>query len=373
MGPVAAGLAGVKRYDRAMTITARRACSTLLAVTLGTIVAAAPALGDEPQTAAEWTPFDGGPDTTCADGSEVHFLERIADPKKVVLYFEGGGACFSAETCAFDGPERSYFPTSLATPEWLADRGGIFDASDPQNPLADYSFVYVPYCTGDVHLGNRTTEYSSDLSVEHRGFVNGTAALDHLVAAYPDTSELVVAGMSGGSIPTPFYAGLAADALPEARITTLGDGSGAFPSDPFLNTFVGLLWGTADTIPDWPETEGLTVRDWGIPDLYRYAGAHAPEVTFAKIDFAYDETQSFYADLVGVAADDLLSLIDQNEADIEAAGVPVASYIAPGTNHTILDSDRFYELEVEGVRLVDWVSDVVRGEAPADVHCAECD
>ena len=219
-----------------------------------------------PATAAgEWTPFDGGPDTSCADGSPVNYLERVADPRKVVLYFEGGGACFSAATCAFDGPDTSYVPSSEFTAESMAERGGVFDFENPENPLADYSFVYVPYCTGDGHLGSKTTRYADDLTVEHRGYDDSLAALDHLVATYPDVAELVVTGVSAGSIPTPLYAGLAADRLPEARIVTLGDGSGAYPSDPVLNALIGSLWGTAEAIPDWPETEGISVREWGIP------------------------------------------------------------------------------------------------------------
>lgn len=324
--------------------------------------------------ATAWTPFDGGAGTSCADGSEPTFLERRADPERVVLYFEGGGACFSAETCAFEGPGSTYVSTSWATAELLAEREGIFDVDEPENPLAGHSFIYVPYCTGDAHLGDRTARYSDELVVEHRGFVNGRAALDHVVTAYPDLEELVVAGMSAGSIPTPLYAGLASDAFPDARIVTLGDGSGAFPSDPVLNAFVGSLWGAEGAIPDWPVARDLGVRDWGVPDLYRYAGLHAPDITFARFDYADDEAQAFYASLVGIPSDELLELMDRNEAGIEAAGVDVASYVAPGSAHTILGSDAFYELEVAGVRFVDWVSDLVGGdETPPDVRCSDCD
>jgi len=343
------------------------------AVITAIVVLAVTTLASAVTPVGEWTPFDGGPDAVCADGSAVNYLERAADPGRVVLYFEGGGACFSAATCAFEGEENSYISSSEVTPEAMADRGGIFDASNPENPLADCSFVYVPYCTGDVHLGNKTTDYSADLSVEHRGFVNATAALDHLVETHPDATDVVVTGSSGGSVPTPLYAGLAADVLPGARIVTLGDSSGVYPDDPVLNAFVGSMWGSMDAIPDWPETEGVTVREWSIPGLYRYAGWHAPGVTFARFDYAHDDVQAFYGGLVGVAADELVTLIDQNETDTEAAGVEVASYTAPGTRHTILGMDAFYELEVEGVRFVDWFTDLVGGDTPADVHCTDCD
>jgi hypothetical protein len=321
---------------------------------------------------AEWLPFAPETDTTCADGSAVSFLERPAARDKVVLFFEGGGACFSAETCAFGGDEQSYISESPPATDFLAERGGIFDFDDSENPLSDHTFVYVPYCTGDAHLGTTTRRYSADLTVEHKGFINGSAALDHLVAAYPGTTELVVAGVSAGSIPTPLFAALAADRLPDARVVTLGDSSGAYPDVPALNGFVGNLWGADGAIPDWPVTTGTSLEDWGVPGLYVFAGQHAPGIVFAKFDYADDEAQGFYTGLVGLETGDLGNLIGSIEADIESAGVPVASYVAPGDAHTILGSDDFYALEVDGVRFVDWFAALIAGESPPDVACSEC-
>ena len=51
---------------------------------------------------AEWVEHEGGPDCRCADGSDFSYWSHDADPSKVLLYFQGGGACFSAETCNFD-------------------------------------------------------------------------------------------------------------------------------------------------------------------------------------------------------------------------------------------------------------------------------
>jgi hypothetical protein len=323
--------------------------------------------------AQEWTPFEGGSETMCADGSAVGFLERAADPTRVVLFLEGGGACFSEESCDFDGDDKAYISSSEVTPQGLRDRGGIFDFDEPENPLADYSFVYVPYCTGDGHLGTASHRYADELTVEHKGFINATTALDHLVATYPDASELVVTGSSAGSIPTPLMAGLAADVLPDARIVTLGDSSGAYPDDPVLNAFIGSLWGAEGAIPDWPETQDIRLDEWSIPGLYAVAGQHAPGVTLAKFDYAYDDTQAFYGSLVGVGADELVTLIDDNEAAIEAQGVDVASYVAPGEAHTIIGSHELFELEVEGIRFIDWFTALVKGDTPADVHCEACD
>ena len=197
-------------------------------------------------------------------------------------------------------------------------------------------------------------------------------ALDHLLERYPDAQELIVSGVSAGSVPTPLYAALAADRLPDARITTLGDGSGSYPDDPVINAFLGTQWGAMNAVPDWPETADLGLRDWSVPGLYVYGGQHAPGVTFARFDFAFDDAQVFYGELVGVAADELVSLMDRNEAEIEAQGVPLASYTAPGSEHTVLWRDLVYEIEVGEFRLIDWIADIVAGDQVEDVRCTDC-
>jgi hypothetical protein len=94
-----------------------------------------------------------GGDCRCSDGSEFSFWVREANPEKVVFFFRDGGACFSAETCA---PEDARYNTTITKGP---GEGGVFDFADERNPFADYSFVFVPYCTGDVFIGNVTREY----------------------------------------------------------------------------------------------------------------------------------------------------------------------------------------------------------------------
>ena len=57
---------------------------------------------------------------------------------------------------------------------------------------------------------------------------------------------------------------------------------------------------------------------------------------------------------------------------IEATGVALATYVAPGVAHTIVREDDFYDMEVEGVRLVDFLATLVAGDVPADVRCSVC-
>ena len=244
-----------------------------------------------------------GGDCQCSDGSEFSFWVREANPDKVVFYLQDGGACFSAETCA---PDSGLYQTTVA--EGPSGEGGIFDFADARNPFADYSVVYVPYCTGDVHLGNTTTEYAPGLTVHHKGYVNGAAALDHLAATFPGATEVVVVGESAGSIASPLYGGLVSDRLPDARITVLADGSGSYPDVARANEIIAA-WGTGDALSDWPDNS-TDVEQWSFPGLFIQSGRHQPDIVFARHDYAYDQNQQTWYPLAGIPAQDLLSLID---------------------------------------------------------------
>jgi pectinacetylesterase len=309
--------------------------------------------------------FPGG-DCHCADGSEFSFWVREASPQKVVFYLQDGGACFSTETCA---PDRDLYNTKVS--EGPDGQGGIFDFADERNPFADHSFVYVPYCTGDVHIGNTTKEYAPGLTVEHKGYVNGTAALDHLAATFPGATDVVVIGESAGSVASPLYAGLVSDRLPDGRITVVAHGSGSYPDAPGFNELIAA-WRFGSVIPPWPENAGLTAEQWSFSRLFVQSGRHEPDIVFARVDYAHDATQESWFPFVGVPAGDLLTRIDANETQIEDAGVSLLSYVAPGEDHVVLTDGLFYTEEVNGQSLVDWVTRLIAGEPVDDVHCEEC-
>ena len=327
---------------------------------------------EEVTPAPEWELVAGTEDCACADGSEYFYWVREADPTKVVFYLEGGGACFSLASCSFTDGEYDVDIDPSDPAEDPNNAGGIFDFDNPLNPLRDYSFVAVPYCTGDVHIGNNTQDYGDGLVVRHNGFVNANTALAEAVQRFGEATEVVVAGTSAGSASAALYGGLSADAFPEAAITVIADASGAYPSIPGVNATIGALWGTTTVVPDWPVNEGLTAQEWGLPELFIQAGLHAPRIRFARFDNAFDQTQEFFAALAGFDASRIDQLMAQNEARIEAADVDQASYTAPGRDHGILPRDSLYTLEVEGVSFLDWLTALVSGEDVDDVTCTDC-
>ena len=318
---------------------------------------------------SEWDKIVPGGDCECADGSEFAFWDREADPTKVVLYLGDLGACTDAATCAFtgiDGESEFYTWNTVGADPNTNSGDGIWDFDNVDNPFADYSFIYVGSCTGDVNLGDATREYSPELTVEHNGFVNGSAALDYLAERYPDATQVVVVG----SVAAPVYGGLVADLLPDAQVTVFADEVGQLPDDPAIaEIFDG--WGAYDNMPDWEVNEALTARDWVPPRFWIQAGLHNPDIVMARFDYAYDPNAARTLEELGVD-ESTLELLDANDATIEATGVDLHSYTA-GDGHAILDRDGFYELEVNGVTLVDWIEALLAGEPLDDVRCDDCE
>ena len=66
-------------------------------------------------------------------------IPRASD--KVLVYFQGGGACWTKETTKLG------LCTTDATPSELE---GIFDGADKKNKYKDFTIVQALYCSGDV-------------------------------------------------------------------------------------------------------------------------------------------------------------------------------------------------------------------------------
>ncbi len=328
-----------------------------------------------------WNLIEPGGDTICSNGTPFAFWVRPGDSEKVVFYLQGGGACWFGANCDLQSTP-TYDP--FVTPEGddnpaLAD--GIFNFENATNPFADYSFVFVPYCTADVHVGNSQTTYevtgangeTREVTIHHNGYNNVSAVLDWLYANVEAPSQIFVSGSSAGSTPSPFYAGLLAEHYADAQIAVLGDAAGGY-YNPDLLTPVINAWDVASILPDWEEYEGITNDTLNFEDFYIATGNHFPDVLLAQYNTAHDSSQYSFLRLLG-ARDKLLPERLHMAFDYIMAGLQEDNftyYTAPGTLHMILPLPEFYELEVEGVKLVDWVAQLANGELPDPVECTDC-
>ncbi len=358
------------------------ACSGVKQPILSTI---APVAVAEPvPESAAWERIEPVAGTMCSDGSAYSFFARMADPTKLLVYFQGGGACWSGETCS---QERigSYRPVIGDTDP--SDGHGIFELDNPSNPFADYSMVFVSYCTGDVHLGDSEVTYdvpaahadqeldegqdpaAHSVTIQHKGHHNAMTVLAWTYAQFDAADTIFVTGSSAGSIPSPYFGSHLATQYPDAQLAVLGDAAGGYRGSANNPTFD--RWNTLEAIGVHEAYANLERADLSYAHLYIEAARYRPDLIFAQYDTAEDGIQRRFMAMSGADSGSLLPMLDANHSDIREQVSNFKSYVAAGDQHTVLGRPDFYTTQVGDVGLRDWVAALARGEALADVHCGD--
>jgi hypothetical protein len=134
----------------------------------------------------------------------------------VVFFLEGGGACWDFVTCggarAFSAllePTAStgpFGPDEFANDIYLAYPSSWVRRERLPPSLADATIVFIPYCTGDVHAGDKVTTYDPpallsslpSITWHHVGHANVTAFLRRLGPTFTEPGKVIVAGSSAG-------------------------------------------------------------------------------------------------------------------------------------------------------------------------------
>ena len=325
-------------------------------------------------TPTDWQKISPAANTTCSDGSPYSFFVRQGDPNKLLVYFQGGGACWFRQNC---DPQMS---PSYSIQVGNIDRAnfGIFNLDNPDNPFKDHTTVFAPYCTADVHMGASDTVYppvkegQTDLVIRHQGRANVEAVLQWTYEHVPSPQSIFVTGSSAGAIPSPLYTALIADHYVNARIAQLGDGAGGYRRTN-NDSRPDEQWGTFDFITQEQGFANLRPETMTYESLYIAAAQAQPDITFAEYDAAEDAVQKRFLSMSGQKDVALQQAIEANHADIRREVGNFSSYIAGGDSHTILGRPEFYTLASNGVAIRDWVAALANFETVENVTCAPCD
>ena len=300
-----------------------------------------------------WTAVRPGGETGCAFGEPFEFWVREADPSRVMVFLQGGGACWSAASCA-PGP-RQAFDAAIDSADFAQRRDGIFDAHAAANPFRGYTTVFVPYCTGDAHLGTRTVRYPADtgvVTVRHRGFYNAESVLAWLAARRRAPATVVVVGASAGAIASPIVAAEVAARLPRARVVQIGDAVAGLRIDR-ARALIGA-WGVDSLLA----ARGMPLPDTGdvFVAMYRAAAARAPRVRFAQVAKASDAVVGRWLSTFGGDSSRVRANIEQTYRELAASHFCFSGFMVPGTEHTFLWRADFLATRV-GSRLLAGVLD----------------
>lgn len=189
-------------------------------------------------------------EATCsqAEGTDpaYRFWFRRGAADGLVVFFDGGGACWDDITCAIprrreaERDDDGFYKAELIPSDNPNRFSGIFDFNNPRNPVRDWSIVYVPYCTGDVHSGSNTAHYSDPdtgepYTIEHRGADNFRVVLQWLKDNVAQPGQILVAGSSAGAYGASTHYPRIRAAFPRGRALMLGDAGQGVMTQSFLD------------------------------------------------------------------------------------------------------------------------------------------
>jgi len=141
--------------------------------------------------------------TACLYGDPFAFQVWPGHTDKLLIHFEGGGACWDySTTVTLPTCKMGIIPNLLMGPFNLCEEDST------GQPFKDYTVVVVQACSGDLHAGNVATPWSiyntkfgRTVQIEQRGYNNARATINWIKANMPaKLSSLVLTGESAGAI-----------------------------------------------------------------------------------------------------------------------------------------------------------------------------
>ena len=315
-----------------------------------------------------WTAIAPGGNTLCANGTPYEFFVRpVAGSKNLMIYFQAGGACWSGATCDDD----SLLYAKGVDYGALDKYRGIFDFNNPENPVADYSMVFVAYCSADVDTGSRDVLFTDALGFQKlthfQGYVNSSSALKWAFENFPTPERVLITGSSAGAMGAIFFAEPIMTHYATVPVVQLGDGYvGVMPEDwPGLD-----VWGTHANVPGaLRQAMALATPANFATKMYAGSAELLPTRTFAQFTTAADVFQIGYYATAGGTPRDWPDLM-WNSLDQLNRLANFRSYVADGGDHTILPFDRFYTTQINGVRFRDWFANLINDQPVSNVACA---
>lgn len=345
-----------------------------------------PSFSDLP--VGEWSQIDV-PDGICLYGAEYSFYVRPNEEPSdnLLIYFQGGGACWDGFTCGSIGQFASFFDVSPTLMNFYQQ--GIFDLDNENNPLRDYNMIFLPYCTGDVHSGNNqlTLDVPEELGADFEtidvffnGYNNSQLVLDWVYDNFAEPEQIVVTGCSAGGYGAVTSAPFVMEHYEGIPTVLIADASAGVLTPDWQGS---ITWGSLEVLPEFiPDLANVALEDYDTTFHIEQSAIYFPENQFAQFNSYIDGVQvGFYAATQG------------GELDFETQGVAIAAqwsasllrssqqlssydnytyYTAGGFEHCVINNNLFYEYDQSDVVFADWYGDVITQSAE-NVTCSVLD
>jgi hypothetical protein len=149
------------------------------------------------------------PGIVCGNNSQYKLFANFSSKSdNVIVVLEPGGACWDYESCTgqngirgaanVDGLEDDHYRLAPFISPFL-------NRDAEYNPTRDWNFIYVPYCTGDVHTGNNIATYVEEGGTNQTVFHHDGHAATKAIATWIDENfthipKMFVTGCSAGGV-----------------------------------------------------------------------------------------------------------------------------------------------------------------------------
>lgn len=248
-----------------------------------------------------------------------------ANNKKLLINFMGGGACWDNANC-FGSNTVTYFNQLNVIPDFALDLifKGVIDQSVAENPFRDYDIIFVPYCTGDLHIGSKDKTYTSG-TIKHHGYDNVISVLKFIQNSYSQLDRVFVTGQSAGGygaiLNYPIIRETVTTIDSGAQVRMLSDASNAVvPTSAYaLNNpaFFPLLessWGvetngigsgtgfSSSNLPIWVNGISANYTTGGSPsinDFFKKVATEYPNDVLGQYSALFDGNQRFFYHTMG--------------------------------------------------------------------------
>jgi len=176
-------------------------------------------------TPGTWTWVDV-PDSLCQDGTPTGFAVNVQDTSDLFIFFEGGGACWDYLTCVV-ADTATHGP--VGANEWAMRQQTLpepFDRTRMTNPFRNATMIYVPYCTGDLHVGDNVAMYTgagAPVTYYHKGRPDTISFLSRVASTWKDPARVVVSGSSAGGFGAILMYDLTRKTFPGSRMYLIDD------------------------------------------------------------------------------------------------------------------------------------------------------
>lgn len=318
----------------------------------------------------QWVPITG---SKCMDGKETGVYIRYGSTatRHVGIHLNGGGACFNRLTCGTC--EKNPHPAAPGS-------SGIF-STDAKNPLSDFTWIDVPYCTGDVHLGANSVVFKGAQRYFH-GNANLKLMLERAVATFPTLDTLFITGESAGGFGAygnyvlfrSTWSGANGNADMRAILV---DDSGPIMDDTAIPACLQEQWRTIWNINASLPAGCPCISDKGnLVSGWNFGREKYPKDSFGLVSSINDGTiSSFFSFGLDNCRNPVPIGYNRMEAGLKrlsATGVPI--YMIPGSSHTHTSSNEFFTRTVNNTFLYQWVGQLISsGPDPGSVMPTSAD